>query len=78
MSDLTAITERTEYYDIVLESEEIFHLSLGAADIFLGMQFYQEEPVQLWARDSDIYLYRTGGSGELKLQDVAAGGDRSW
>ena len=81
MTDLTAITERTEYYDIISESEDIFHLGLGAerlstallqgaADIPLGTQFYQQEPIQLWVRSSDIYLYRTDGSSEILLQDV--------
>lgn len=81
MTDLTAITERTEYYDIISESEDIFHLGLGAgslstallqgaADIPLGTQFYQQEPIQLWARSSDIYLYRTDGSSEILLRDV--------
>ena len=84
MTDLTAITERTEYYDIISESEDIFHLGLGdeilsrallkggAVDIPLGTQFYQQELIQLWARSSDIYLYRTDGSSEILLQDVPA------
>lgn len=84
MTDLTAITERTEYYDIISESEDIFHLGLGneklaiallqegAVDIPLGTQFYQQELIQLWARSSDIYLYRTDGSSEILLQGVPA------
>lgn len=74
MTDLTAITERTEYYDITSESEDIFHLGLGKeeqpSDFPLGTQFYQQETIQLWARSSDIYLYRTDGSSEILLQDV--------
>lgn len=82
MADLTAITERTEYYDIISESEDIFHLGLGNADLKiaqmhsgdvpLGTQFYQQELIQLWGRSSDIYLYRTDGSSEILLQDVPA------
>lgn len=62
MDDLTAITERTEYYDIVSESEDIFYLGIecdvwpqsaleqtGQARLLLGTQFYHGEPVQLWA-----------------------------
>lgn len=73
MTDLTAITERTEYYDIVSESEDIFHLGLQGGNIPLGTQFYQQETIQLWARSSDIYLYRTDGSSEILLQGVPAG-----
>ena len=83
MADLTAITERTEYYDIVSESEDIFQLGLGSADLLsalieksavdipLGTQFYQQELVQLWVRSSDIYLYRADGSSEILLQGVS-------
>lgn len=86
MDDLTELTERTEYYDIVSESEDIFHLGIGdknpsgalkqagSAKFLLGTQFYQEEPIQLWAEarpeTSDICLYRTDGSREPLLQGV--------
>ncbi len=88
MDDLTAITERTEYYDIVSESEEIFHLDIGGeqpqraialtgmAHVLLGMQFYQGEPAQIWAEarsaEADIWLYRPDGSRELLIQGVPA------
>ncbi len=64
MEDLTALTERTEYYDIAVEAEDLFAFGLegmpqeqdagivaqgGAAGIPLGTQFLQGEPVQLWA-----------------------------
>ena len=54
MDDLSAITERTEYYDIVIEQEPLFQweqkgkilpTSITKA-VFVCMQFYQEEPVQ--------------------------------
>ena len=86
MDDLTAITERTEYYDIVSESEEIFLLDIGdehpgsvlkqtgSARFSLGTQFYQEKPAQLWAEadstEADIWLYQTDGSRELLLQNI--------
>lgn len=72
MTDLTAITERTEYYDIISESEDIFHLGLQGGNTPLGTQFYQQEPIQVWAISSDIYLYRTDGSSEILLQGVPA------
>lgn len=85
MEDLTALTDRTEYYDLVVEAEELFDLGLWeknlseefAGDIVyvpLGTQFYQGEPVQLWAEErsesSDVYLYRKNGDREVLLQDV--------
>lgn len=86
--DLTQITERTEYYDIVRESEELFLINPIPADLhtedqinmkFLGMQFYNEVPVQIWeelhSKDnaylySDIYLYMSDGSSSLLLQEA--------
>ncbi len=72
MDDLTAITERTDYYDIVSESEAIFHLSPGTAHISLGMQFYSGEPIQLCAEGADVYLCRADGVSELLLRNVPA------
>ncbi len=54
--DLSAITDRTEYYDLFTEQKPIFQweqeqenspLSIKRAK-FNSMQFYQGEPVQLW------------------------------
>ena len=84
MDNLEAITERTEYYDIISESEDIFHLDpggeklstalgQGGAGTPLGTQFYQQELIQLRVRNSDIYLYRTDGSSQVLLEDVPAG-----
>lgn len=74
MDDLSAITDRTEYFDIVIEQEPLFQweqedkilpTSITKA-VFVCIQFYQEEPVQLWAEPShatwDIYLYKPDGS----------------
>ena len=56
MEDLSAITDRTEYYDIVTEQEAIFQwepekegspLSAKTAKL-INMQFYQGEPIQFW------------------------------
>ncbi len=72
MEDLSAITERTEYYDIVVESEAIFQweqrkeespLAMSKA-AFICMQFYRGEPVQLW-REPNL-----GSYGELLSWDI--------
>ncbi len=83
MEDLTAITERTEYYDVAVESEVLFELGMeasaartialgGSGWLPMGTQFFRGEPVQLWAdaapEGSDIYLYRKDGSRELLLE----------
>ncbi len=88
MEDLTAITERTEYYDVAVESEALFELGMeasaartialgGSGWLPMGTQFFRGEPVQLWAdaapEESDIYLYRKDGSRELLLEDFSTG-----
>ena len=58
MDDLSAITERTEYYDIVIDQEPLFQWEQEGEDSplsikyagFVNMQFYQGEPVQLWRK----------------------------
>ncbi len=86
MEDLSVVTERTEYYDIVTEPEPLFQW--GREDesffrkapfgVFVGMQFYQGEPVQLWTEPNfgegssalDLCLYRTDGSREVLLTNI--------
>lgn len=89
-NDLPAPAERTEYYEIAVDAERIFDweqkgeealLALQKAE-FLGMQFYQGEPIQLWQepnRDQygfltsrDICLYRADGSRVTLLQGIEA------
>lgn len=80
-ADLSAIIERTEYYDIIVESEQSFlqEQSVESPDgfecIFLCTLFYQDEPVQLWAAlrtgGMDIWLHRADGSRELLLQKIS-------
>ena len=85
MDDLSAITERTEYEDIAVESEPIFQWDQeeGASvakktNSLIGMQFYQGEPVQLWRIEAirgdamvfDLCLYRQDGSREVLLQAI--------
>ena len=99
---MSALAERTEYYDLTLKQEELFDLELwdqnvhdefphwviysgGTVYLPLGSQFYQGEPVQLWAESSskgtDIYLYGRDGTGRLVLEGVpnayASYGDKS-
>lgn len=83
MDNLSA--DRTEYYDIVADQELIFQwepdtegsplsTSIQNRNRLIGMQFYQGEPVQLWAVhhkfEYDICLYRQDGSREVLLQSV--------
>lgn len=60
----------TGYYDILSERQDFYDAaaSIDVRGNFLGMQFYQDEPVQLWAladpldrEKSDIYLYTLDG-----------------
>lgn len=67
-ADLAAITERTEYYDLVVESETLFNFGLweknpeeytltflyngGILYNPLGIQYAMGEPVQIWAEIS--------------------------
>ncbi len=81
MEDLSAVTDRTEYYDLAVESEPLFGQEPGVASTtvrtgyrHLGTQFIMGEPVQLMAavslNEADIYLHRKDGNSELVLQDV--------
>lgn len=68
LEDLSDITERTEYYDVTIESEDFSSTGRGR---LLGAQFFQGNPIQICAQGTDIYLYRTDGSGELLLSNVS-------
>lgn len=80
-ADMSAIIERTEYYDIIVESEQSFpqEQSVESPDgflcVFLCTLLYQDEPVQLWAalrtEGMDIWLHRADGSRELLLQKIS-------
>lgn len=65
--DLSAITDRTEYYDIALESEEF---ATGLQGRSVGVQFFQGEPISLYANGSSVYVNRKDGSSELLLTNV--------
>lgn len=88
--DLKEITDRTEYYDLTVEENpfdlglweknpqdqnaEMAALKGNKVYVFLGMQFYEGEPVQLWAEKSsgsNILLYGKDGNGETVLQGVS-------
>lgn len=91
-NDLPAPAERTEYYEIAVDAERIFDWEQEGEEVlralqkaeFLGMQFYQGEPVQLWQepnRDQygfltswDVCLYRADGSRVTLLQGIEADG----
>lgn len=83
MEDLSAVTNRTEYYDLTVESEPLFGqgdesgssaYGTGGGYRHLGTQFLMGEPVQLRAVVSfdkaDIYLCHKDGNSERVLQDV--------
>lgn len=91
-NDLPAPAERTEYYEIAVDAERIFDWEQEGEEVlralqkaeFLGMQFYQGEPVQLWQepnRDQygfltswDVCLYRADGSRVTLLQGIEVDG----
>ena len=81
MEDLSAITDRTEYYDLAVESEPLFGQEPGEASNtgstayrHLGTQFLTGEPVQLRAvvslNEADIYLCGKDGDSEIVLRGV--------
>ena len=62
---------RVEYFDIVSELNVLY--AAGSIDesrgMFLGMQYYQGEPVQLWSEGDEVYLVSIHGSRE-KLMEI--------
>lgn len=72
--------EREVYYDIESTAEQVFQGELPEGDFLcLGVQFYKEEPVQLWAervKDENlqtslkIYLRKTDGSMEVLFENL--------
>lgn len=87
-TDLSAVIERDEYYDIVLESEQSFPQEQsmespeGFSRILLCTLLYQDEPVQLWgtlhSEDMDVWLHRADGSRELLQQISKEYADAKW
>lgn len=89
MNDLSAAADGQEYYDIKVEQEPVFQweqekegtpLAMQEAR-FIGMQFYQGEPVQLWKVPDigrgwrlDLCLYRMDGSREVIVQGIDGSG----
>ena len=66
------------YFDIEVEKKTFFDVAGANGDVytsFLNMQFYQDEPVQLWAvydgGDINVYSYSIDGSKKLLLEDVS-------
>ncbi|MBD5461046.1 MAG: carbohydrate ABC transporter substrate-binding protein [Lachnospiraceae bacterium] len=90
--DLTEITDRTEYYDLTVEEElfdlglwaknrqdmqvQVAAMFGDTGYIFLGMQFYKGEPVQLWDEESGesarVLLYGKDGNSKVLLQEAPA------
>ena len=70
--------ERSVYFDLQVEQKPFYDVAGNNGDVytrFLGMQFYQGEPVQLWVvydgvGSMDAYLYRMDGSRELIMEDI--------
>ena len=69
--------EEPQRFDLQVEQEPFYDVAANE-DVythFLSMQFYRDEPVQLWivydgVSSMDAYLYRMDGSRELILKDV--------
>ena len=62
-------SEETAFYDVAAAND-------GLNSYFLNMQFYQDEPVQIWALPKssgvlDVYLYKMDGSRTLLLKDMS-------
>ncbi len=66
-ADLSYITERTEYYDVSLKSEDFNSVTEGKT---VGVQFFQGERIQLYTKGNELYMQREDGSSELLLQNV--------
>lgn len=70
--------EESPYFDIQSEETKFYDVAGANADVsvdFLNMQFYQDEPVQIWAiydgaGSINVYLYRMDGSRELLLEKM--------
>ncbi len=71
----------TGYYEILSERQDFYDVAANT-DVrgnFLGMQFYQDEPVQLWAladpldrEKTDIYLYTMNGERKRIMKGLRA------
>lgn len=70
--------EEAQYFEIRSEETPFFDVAEANRDVyasFLNMQFYQDEPVQIWAvydgpGGINVYLYKMDGNRELLLKDV--------
>lgn len=69
LKDLSDITERTEYYDVTIESE---NFSLNREGMPVGAHFFQGEPIQICAEGTSVYLYKKDGSKEHLLSNVSS------
>lgn len=70
--------EERQYFELQIENKAFYDVAganEGMFTSFLGMQFYQDEPAQIWAvydgvSNMDAYLYRMDGTRELLLENV--------
>lgn len=62
---------KTEIHDIRVEEEEIFHTEFDELNLhaFLGLQYYEDEPLQIIWNDGGIWLLGTDGIAENFLPE---------
>ena len=74
-------SDSVEYYDVESEQEILFEGKEDKYSTFVGMQYFQGEPVQLWLsykEKTNLYLRRTDGSQELLLEGLESGNGVRW
>ncbi len=70
--------EEQQYFDILVEKKTFYDVAGANPEVstsFLNMQFYQDEPVQIWVvydgvENRNVYLYQTDGSRQLLLENI--------
>ena len=70
--------EEERYYDIMVEKKTFYDVAGANPDVstsFLNMQFYQDEPVQIWVvydgvENMNVFLYQIDGSRQFLLENL--------
>ena len=70
--------EEPQYFDLQVEKKTFYDVAGANPDVstsFLNMQFYQDEPVQIWVvydgvENMNVFLYQTDGSRQLLLENI--------
>lgn len=71
--------QQPEYYEVSSSLHALFKAQDDRTDNLLGMQYYQGEPVQLWAENGDtVYLARKDGSREPVLENAGNARAMEW